>query len=128
MSFRSPLSKARGKGSSHEGLHHWIAVRMSAVALIPLSVWFVAFVMKIAALGLNRDTVAALIAQPGHALALLLFIVIGFYHATLGIQEVWLDYVSGKAKKTLVIWVSNIVCFFVAAAGVFAVLSIYFKG
>lgn len=128
MSFRSPISKARGKGSAHSGLHHWVAVRMSAVALIPLTIWFVVFVMQLAGTGLEREAAVALIAQPCHTLGLLLFIVASFYHGALGLQEVWIDYVSGDVKKTLIIWISNIVCFAAAAAGVFAVLSIYFKG
>lgn len=128
MSFRSPLSKARGKGAAHSGVHHWIALRMSAVALIPLTLWFITFVMQLAATGLARDEAIAIIARPCQTLALLLFIIMGFYHGALGLQEVFLDYVTGRVKKLAVIWISNIVCFFAASAGVFAVLSIYFKG
>jgi len=46
--LRSPLGRARGLGSAKEGLHHWWAQRVTAVALIPLTVWFVVSIIRMA--------------------------------------------------------------------------------
>ena len=58
MSLRSPLARVRGLGAAKEGVSHWWAQRLTALALVPLSLWFVASVVGLA--GVNRKTVNAM--------------------------------------------------------------------
>ncbi len=93
MSLQSDLGRVRGLGSAKEGTSHWWGQRLTAVALVPLSLWFVYAVVS-----LNGGDYAAYVAwvkQPGTVLLLVLFIGILFYHSDLGIQAVIEDYVLG---------------------------------
>ncbi len=128
MAFHSPISKARGLGTAKEGSHHWLAQRMTALALIPLCIWFVAFVMQLAGTGLDGAKAVALIAKPCNALLSILFIIAAFYHGALGLQAVLEDYMPGKLRKIIAVMLVKLTCFATASAGIFAVLSIYFKG
>lgn len=91
MSMRSPLAHVRGLGSAKEGTHHFWWQRVTALALVPLTIWFVATV--IAVLGADYETARATIAHPVSATMMLAFIVATFHHAQLGLQVVIEDYI-----------------------------------
>lgn len=89
--FQAPLSKAKGLGSAHDGVHHWMHQRISAVALVPLGLWLV---YSLACHG--NDSYADIltwIADPWTAAGLFLFIAAVSYHAVLGLQVIVEDYV-----------------------------------
>jgi len=90
-SMRSDLGRVRGMGSAKEGVHHWWMQRLTAIALIPLIMWFVASVAGLAGAG-HAETVAWL-SQPLVAIAVILLVVATLYHAALGIQVVVEDYI-----------------------------------
>lgn len=98
MDLRSNLSKARGLGSAHEGTHHWLAQRITAIALIPLTFWFVSSVIK--ATGVHGlQGVVFLLSSPFNAIGMILFLGVAIYHGTLGIKVVIEDYVHCPCGK-----------------------------
>jgi succinate dehydrogenase / fumarate reductase, membrane anchor subunit len=92
MDLRSNLSKARGLGSAHEGAHHWWMQRVTAIALIPLTFWFVSSVIKATSLH-GIDGVMYMLSSPLNAIAMILFLGTAIYHGTLGIKVIVEDYV-----------------------------------
>ncbi len=124
MSLRSPLSQARGLGSAKEGVGHWWVQRLTAIALIPLSLWFVVSVARFPLL--DYATMIAWIKAPLVAVALVLFFVAMIHHAALGVQVVIEDYVGNEGTKLVSIVLVKFALYAVAAASVFAVLKIAF--
>ncbi|GBQ80409.1 succinate dehydrogenase membrane anchor subunit [Gluconacetobacter johannae DSM 13595] len=92
--MRSQLSRARGLGSAKTGVNHWWMERMSAVALVPLSGWFVLQVMRLA--GSSQEDVVEWGGKPTNSSMLLALMVLTFYHMQLGLQVIIDDYVHGK--------------------------------
>jgi succinate dehydrogenase / fumarate reductase membrane anchor subunit len=120
--LRSPLSKARGLGSAKQGLHHFWVQRVTAVALVPLSIWFA---FSLAQLGrADFATVHRWVAAPSVAVTLVLFLATATYHSALGVQVVIEDYVAGEAGKLASLLLNKFIHLVVAAAGIFAVLKI----
>jgi succinate dehydrogenase / fumarate reductase, membrane anchor subunit len=124
--LRTPLARAIGLGSAKEGVEHWWAQRLGAIALVPLSLWFVGSVIALA--GADRALVVEWLASPVSAVAMVLFLGVGFHHAALGVQVVIEDYVHGEGAKFAALILNKLVCFALAAAGIFAVLRISFGG
>lgn len=93
--MRSQLGRARGLGSAKTGVDHWWLERMSAVALAPLSGWFVLQVLRLA--GSEQQDVVEWGGKPANASMLLALMVLTFYHMQLGLQVIIDDYVHGKA-------------------------------
>jgi len=124
MSLRSPLSQARGLGSAKEGVGHWWVQRLTAIALIPLSLWFVISVARFPLL--DHATMVAWIKAPLVAVALAMFFVAMIYHAALGVQVVIEDYVGNEGTKLVSIVLVKFALYAIAAASVFAVLKIAF--
>src|ERR1700739_4247412 len=89
--MRSPLGRAIGLGSAKEGVEHWWAQRLTAIALIPLSLWFVSAVIGLA--GGDLETMQNWVALPLPAILLVLLLIATFYHLSLGLQVVIDDYV-----------------------------------
>lgn len=94
--MRSPLGRARGVGSGHSGVHHWQVERLTAIALVPLTVWFVISVLRL--VGATQPMVAAWVGNPINAALLLALIAITFHHMQLGIQVVLEDYTPNPKK------------------------------
>ncbi len=91
MKYRSSLARVRGLGSAKGGTHHFWMQRLSAVALIPLTLWFVASVVSMT--GADHATVSAWVSSPLTTVLLLSLLFAVFYHARLGLQVVIEDYV-----------------------------------
>jgi succinate dehydrogenase / fumarate reductase membrane anchor subunit len=121
-SQRSPLARARGYGSANEGVHTFLAERVSAVALIPLTLWFVFSVAQLPA-G-SYGAVKHWASAPSVAVTLVLFIASLFYHSSLGVKVVIEDYVAGEGVKLAALLLVKFVHAVLAAAGIFAVLKI----
>ena len=126
MSLRSPLGTVKGLGAAHEGVGHWWAQRLTAVALVPLLVWFVASVT--AMVGADYATMRAWMASPVVAGLLILLTVAGFYHAALGAQVVIEDYVHHEAAKVGSILAVKALSLVLALTCTLAVLSVLFAG
>ena len=128
MSLRSALGRAQGHGSAHSGVHHWWMQRLTALALVPLSVWFVFSLLALRHVrdGQSYDNVRAWVAQPASVLLLTLLVLIGAWHSRLGVQVVIEDYVTDRGSRTLALILSNFLHVLVAAAGVLAILRVSF--
>ena len=96
-SLRTPLGKVRGLGAAKKGTDHFIAQRVSALALVPLTLWFVWAVASHATGDYAAAT--AFLAHPVNAALLLLFALTGIYHFVLGLQVVIEDYVHAEGLK-----------------------------
>jgi len=97
MAFRSPLKSARGLGTAKDGTQHWWAQRLTALALIPLTVWFVASVAALA--GADHAAFLQWVSAPVVTVLLIALIIATFHHAQLGVQVVIEDYVHNEAVK-----------------------------
>ena len=126
MSLRSPLGRARGLGSAKSGTQHWWAQRLTAVALVPLTIWFV--IAIVGATGGDHASARAFIGNPVTAVLLILLIVATFHHAQLGLQVVIEDYVHTKSVEITLLLAVKGAAIVLATASVFAVLSIAFGG
>jgi succinate dehydrogenase / fumarate reductase, membrane anchor subunit len=122
----SALSKFLGRGSAHEGEHHWRAQRVSALALVPLTVWFVVALVFLP--DYSFATVHAWLATPWRALAMSLLVVCIAWHSQLGVQVVIEDYVYGRVIKPLSLLLNNFAHVVVGGAGVLAILRVAFQG
>jgi succinate dehydrogenase / fumarate reductase, membrane anchor subunit len=122
--LRSPLGRAVGLGSAKEGVDHWWAQRVSAVALIVLGLWFVASLVALA--GADRATVTAWLHGPLAAILTILTLAAVFYHSALGLQVVIEDYVHAEGVKIAAVVLVRLISLALAVAGIFAVLRIAF--
>ena len=125
MSLRSPLGKVLGAGSAKEGVHHWWLQRLTSIALVPLTIWFVVSLLSLPSF--EHVTVVSWMAQSWTALLLILFILVATWHSQLGVRVVVEDYVHG-GSKTLTLVLITFIHAVVAAAGIFAVLKVAFGG
>lgn len=124
--LRTPLSRARGLGSAKQGVHHWWAQRVTAVALIPLVAWFAISLIMLS--GADYAVVRAWIGSPVVMVLLTLTIVIGLHHGQLGMQEVVEDYVHGEGLKLALIVLLRFTAVFFGLAAIVAILRIGFGG
>lgn len=122
--FKSPMARARGLGSAHKGVHHWMAQRMTALVGIPLVLWAVWSALTLAAAGASYDVVLGFFAQPCNAILMLLFILSTFYHAALGLQVVIEDYVHCELSKMLILMGIKLGLFALGVAATFSVLKL----
>ena len=124
MQFRSPLGKVRGLGSAKDGTHHWWMQRLTAIALVPLVIWFV--VSVIALVGKDHAAFKAWVGNPISATLLIILIAATFHHAQLGLQVVIEDYVHGEGLKLAAILVVKGLALVLAGIGIISVLRIAF--
>lgn len=121
--MRSPLGRAIWLGSAKEGVEHWWKERVTAVALVPLTLWFVGSI--IAHSGSNYAAFVAWLKMPLTSLVMILLLIALFYHTALGLQIIIEDYVHSMAKVPVLI-LMRLACFVFATAGILAVLRIFF--
>jgi len=123
VTLRTPLGRVHGLGSAREGTRHWWTQRLTAVALVPLSLWFI---WSLAGMNLaDHAEVTAWMRSPVTATLLILFIYPLFHHAELGIQVVIEDYVEPEALKIGSIIAVKFVLWAAGLAAVLAVLKIF---
>jgi succinate dehydrogenase / fumarate reductase, membrane anchor subunit len=123
--MRTPLARAIGLGSAKGGVGAWWAERVSAVALVPLTLWLAASI--IAHIGSDYATFIVWLKTPFTAILMILLLIALFYHTALGLQVVIEDYVHSGAKFAVVI-AERLGCCALATAGVVAALRIAFSG
>ncbi len=120
--MRTRLGRVRGLGSAKEGVIHWWGQRLSAIALVPLVVWFAASLVALA--GAPHAVVIAWIKGPVTAILLVVLLAATFYHLQLGVQVVVEDYVHTEWRKLAVVITVKFVSALAALIGIFAVLRI----
>jgi succinate dehydrogenase / fumarate reductase membrane anchor subunit len=122
VSLRSPLRRVLGLGTARDGVQHWWLQRLTSVALVPLSIWFVVSLLALPAL--DHATVIAWMGQSWTALLLIVLVLVATWHSQLGVRVVVEDYVHGTGAKTLTLVVVGFAHILIGAAGVFAVLRV----
>jgi succinate dehydrogenase / fumarate reductase, membrane anchor subunit len=126
MSMRSPLGRVLGEGAAHTGVRHWWLQRLTSIALVPLTVWFVVSLLALPSLGYG--TLIMWMSQSWTALLLILLVLAAAWHSQLGLRVVVEDYIHGAGARTLTLVLIGFAHVLLAAAGVFAILKVAFGG
>jgi succinate dehydrogenase / fumarate reductase membrane anchor subunit len=122
--MQSPVGRVLGLGSAKGGVEHWWRQRTTALALVPLTIWFVIWVIAMA--GADRAAMVAWMHNPISAVLMIVLIVATFYHAALGLQVVIEDYVHGEGLRLATLIVMRALCVLFVVRGVLAVLTLAF--
>ncbi len=119
---RSPLGRARGLGSAKAGAAHWWAQRLTAAALVPLTLWFICSVIRL--IGADQHAVVVWLSAPLPLVLMLALIAATFHHLQLGLQVVIEDYVHDHAAKLASVLGLKAVCALSALACFISVLKL----
>ncbi|GMU42690.1 MAG: succinate dehydrogenase, hydrophobic membrane anchor protein [Xanthomonadales bacterium] len=122
--FRTELKQVRGLGSAHEGTHHWWMQRITAVALVPLSIWFVFFLEAIR--GVDYLAVRYAIGQPMTAALMLAYVCAVLHHAYLGVQVVIEDYVHERVAEVGLLIATRLLFVLAALTATVSILRLVF--
>jgi succinate dehydrogenase / fumarate reductase membrane anchor subunit len=120
--FRTPLKNVRGLGAAKTGTEHFVVQRLTATALVPLTIWFLVFVLSL----INADyvTAAEAVSKPWNAVLLVGFLVAMFWHAQLGLQFVLEDYIHNSLLALALQTTVKFIAVLGAIVSVFAVARI----
>ena len=124
MGMRSPLARVRHLGSARDGTGHWWAQRLTAIALVPLTVWLVVSLVSLA--GAGHHAVSGWIGHPISGSLLVLLIFVTFYHAALGLQVVIEDYVHSSGWKLAALLLVKGACLLLGTIAALSVMSLMF--
>lgn len=124
-STRTPLSRALGLGSAKSGVEHWWAERISAIALVPLSLWFIASLIAHSRSGYGEFIVW--LRTPATAILMVLLLIASFHHTAAGLQVIVEDYVHSSWRFVAVVSL-QLLSTALAVAGIVSVLKIFFAG
>ena len=124
MKRQSHLGRALGLGSTNDGVSTWWAERLPAIALVPLTLWFIYSAVGLA--GADYQTVRGWVGQDGNPVLLILFIYSMFQHGQMGLKVVLEDYVGGERNKLIAIVLAKFVAALFGLSSIFAVLRLTF--
>ena len=119
----SVLRRVRHLGSAHSGLREWRLQRLTALALIPLGLYFAASMLRLATSG--RVTAAQWLSSPVSALLVILMVLAGLAHMLAGLRSVFLDYVHTRARLVMANLLLRAATAILAGASVLAVLKLF---
>lgn len=122
MSIRTPLAHVRGLGTAKDGTHHWWMQRVTSIALVPLVLWFV--IALLSHVHADYATLQHWLSKPVNAGLMITFLITLFYHAKLGMQVIYEDYVRPEWAMYTALLVTQFVLFVLGAISVVAVLKI----
>lgn len=122
--MRTPLGRVRGLGSAKSGTHHWWMQRVTSIALLPLTLWFVVSMLSLA--GASYAQTRAFLAWPVNAVLMLALIGLTFHHIAAGLQVVVEDYVRKDMQRIAALLVIKGGCWLMALVCAFAVLRVAF--
>lgn len=125
MTLRTPLGQVLGTGAARQGVHHWWVQRLTSVALVPLSIWFLVSLVTLPSL--DHATVSAWMAHGSTAWLLILFVLVATRHSQLGVAVVVEDYVHG-GLRTLALVISTFAHVLLVSAAVLAILETALRG
>jgi succinate dehydrogenase / fumarate reductase, membrane anchor subunit len=120
--MRSPLARARGLGAARTGSSHWWAQRVTAVALVPLTLWFIWSVIRLT--GEPREAMVAWLSSPLPLVLMLALVIATFHHLQLGLQVIIEDYVPNEPVKIGAVLLLKALCTLLALVCIVSVLKI----
>ena len=126
MSHRTPTSRVHGLGSAQHGVEHWWGQRLTALALIPLIIWLCVSIVGL--IGADHATFTSWLSTPGRAVAMLLLVIVTFYHMKLGLQVVIEDYVHSRGWSVTLLVGNSFACLLLGTACAFAVVKVALGG
>ncbi len=126
MDMRTPLSRARGAGSAKHGVGHWITLRATAIALVPLTIFFLATLVAMA--GAPHEVARSYFGHPLIAIGYALLIIVGLWHMKLGLAEVVADYIYTEGTKVFFLVLINFFAFAAGAACLLSIVRLYVTG
>ena len=126
MGMRTPLSRARGNGAAKSGVGHWVTARATAIALVPLVIFFLA--TMVAMVGASYEEAQAYFSHPLISIGYSLLIIIGLWHMKLGLAEVVADYIQSEGMKMFLLVLINSFAFVAGAACLLSILRLYVTG
>jgi succinate dehydrogenase / fumarate reductase membrane anchor subunit len=115
-----------GRGAAKDGVHHWWLQRLTSVALVLLTIWFVLALLSLP--DLRYPTVTQWMSGTITALLLILFVVTAAWHSQLGLRVIIEDYVHARGSRTVLLMLSTFVHVFLGGAGALSVLQVLFRG
>ena len=121
-SMSTPLARARGLGSAKSGLHHWWHQRVSAVAMVGLVSWMVVLLFSL--VEADYQTALNMLAHPVNATVVVLFVAVGLWHASLGLQVVLEDYVANEGARLIAILAVKMTASVTAILAILSVLKV----
>jgi succinate dehydrogenase / fumarate reductase membrane anchor subunit len=124
--MRTPLAKVRGLGSAREGTGHFWRIRLSSIALIPLSLFTIGWVISLK--GAGYAEVRASLSQPLVTLIVALFLVVSLDHMRLGMKEIIEDYIHGEGGKLTLFALNTFFAIAVGVVSLFALAKLAFGG
>ncbi|WP_293539508.1 succinate dehydrogenase, hydrophobic membrane anchor protein [Phenylobacterium sp.] len=124
--FRTPLSRARGSGAAGHGAAHWVAERVSAIALIPLSLWMVYAALVVSRTGYSGAV--AFLANPVNAVLVVLVLVVSGWHMHAGARVIIEDYMHRILGRSALLVLNLFVAVLATALAVFSVLKVALGG
>lgn len=124
--MRTPMARVRGLGSAHEGTDHFWRQRLTGIALVPLTLFFVGFLVCMN--GADYGAVRAALANPVVALVFAVMLVAGLVHMRLGMQVIVEDYVHGEGSKLTLLILNTFFTIAVGVVSVFALAKLSFGG
>ncbi|MDP3746528.1 MAG: succinate dehydrogenase, hydrophobic membrane anchor protein [Phenylobacterium sp.] len=126
-SYRTPLGRARGLGAAKHGVGEWISERVTAVALVPLVLWGVFAVLRLAGAD-YAGAVAWLTASPLNPTLMVLLVVVSFLHMHGGMRVVIEDYIEKTLSRTGLLLLNLFVCALAGTLAVFSILKVALGG
>ncbi len=126
-SYRTPLGRARGLGAAKHGVGEWISERVTAVALVPLVLWGVFAVLRLASTD-YAGAVSWLTDSPLNPTLMVLLVVVSFLHMHSGMRVVIEDYIEKALSRTGLLLLNLFVCALAGALAVFSILKVALGG
>ncbi len=122
---QSLLSQAKGSGSAKSGLHHWLLMKLTAIALIPLTIWFAFAMIKLS--DMSWEVQRLWVSEPIHAFFIFIFVVITSLHSANGFQVILEDYIHSKFIKFSLIYLFKAATYLACLAALFSILFLVFN-
>ena len=122
MSIRTPLAIARNHGAAKDGVHHWWMQRLTALALVPLVLWFVISIISM--VGASYERFTGWVSNPLVAALLIALLVATFYHAAIGLQVIYEDYISNHLRRRIIDVVTKFILTLLGLVSIIAVIGL----
>ena len=123
-SMKTAEARVSGLGSAKSGVHHWMNQRITAIANVPLVLWFIWSICTHDFT--NHNILDGWISQPVNATLLILLVISTFYHAVIGTQVIVEDYVHNEGFKIFKLIGQRLLFTGLAIACIFSILKLAF--